>query len=93
MPEDVGTSEIPSIQIQPELRVKDGAESRRQHLDAIEMAQVIMPGVVAIVLLSIYGMLSYNSKVPVDGPLSAAIPVIVAAYFISHTGTSVKRRG
>lgn len=73
-------------------RVLTPSEASRTHLDAIEIAQVLAPALVACTIILGYVALVWHGE-PGDGILGTAIPLIVATYFVGHAATTRHRRG
>ena len=66
-------------------------QTGRSHLDIVAALQLIVPGVVAVVVTCSY-LVQVIQTGNTDSALGASLPVIVASYFIMHTGT-MKRNG
>jgi len=75
-----------------EVRALTPGEASRNHLDLVEAVQTGIPGLVAVTIIISYLLQVWHTG-NTDSALGTAMPIIVAAYFIQHTATSVKRRG
>lgn len=63
----------------------------RNHIDLVAALQTLSPMVVAVTVVVCYLVQVINTG-NTDSQLGSSLPVIVAAYFIVHTGTQ-KRSG
>lgn len=63
----------------------------RTHVDFVAALQMIVPGIVAVVVTVSY-LVQVIQTGNTDSELGSSLPIIIAAYFITHTGT-VKRNG
>jgi hypothetical protein len=85
------TAEVPPVVVAP-VRAVSPAEAGRSHLDAIEIAQVIMPAIIALTIIVCY-LVQVIQTGNTDSQLGSSLPVIVVTYFGIAGATTRHRRG